>query len=133
MSDRIAPHAHMELVDDPKAKSGKRLRLTRPQDVLEVGSKEELDAQLKHYNQSFVSHVVPNSKFARRNYVERLRPALRYYCAKYATKVPEWLANDKQFLDMKDSTKQRLFGTKDLKVREFKALRKRPKKGEPSG
>lgn len=116
-------HAHMELVDDPTRPTGKSPKITMPKDVVEIRSKEELQAQLKHYNKPFVSHVVGDSKAARLNYIERLRPALRYYCAKFGVAVPKWLANDDFYLKMTDSQKLHLFGTTELKVKEFKKLK----------
>ena len=79
----------MEMVDDASHPDGKQLKITTPSQVVSIHTKDELEAQLQHYDRPFVSHVVPDNQQARRNYVEAIRPALRYYCAKFGVKVPK--------------------------------------------
>lgn len=116
-------HARFELVHDPRAKSGKTIKVTTPSKVVRIDTKEELIAQLKHYSVPVLQQVVPNSKFARRNYVEYLRPALRYYCKRFGVEVPGWLKDESYYKGMPDSEKLELFGTTKLNVREFTKIR----------
>lgn len=104
--------------------TGKSLRISKPYTVLPVDDKEELLAQLQHYSRPFIRHVVPNSTFARLNYVECLRPALRYYCAKYGVEVPKWLKSEDYYRGLPDDEKLSLFGTTEIASGEFRALKR---------
>ena len=115
-------HIHMELVPNVQRKSGHQIKISTPSSVLPIHTKEELEAQLKHYSHPFIKHLVPDSKFARKNYVERVRPALRYYCAKFQVPVPKWLKDESEFFNMPHEEKMDFFGTADLKSKEFKKI-----------
>jgi hypothetical protein len=115
-------HAIFELVKHPSDKSGHGVKVTTPDAVMRCPNKDELEEQLKHYAHPFIKHVCPDSTFARKFYVEKVRPALRYYCKKFSVKVPEWLKDDKKYLDMDDDQKTDLFGTRELNVREFSKI-----------
>jgi len=122
MSDRN-DHVIMELVRDHTARTGKTLKVTTPHQVLHINEVGELKAQLAHYSRPFIRHVVhPNTQFARKFYVEKVRPALRYYCLKYSVAVPAWLKDDSYFHDLPDDEKMSLFGTTKLAKREFRPI-----------
>lgn len=116
-------HVCLEIVPDATMpKTGKSIRVTTPADMVDIDSKEELAAQLEHYHQPLIRNVVPDAPAARKRYVEWLRPALRYYCAKFGMKVPDWLANDSYYLELPPEEKIDLFGTTDLKIRKFEPI-----------
>jgi len=106
-------------------KNGKKgIRITRPSDVTDIGDKEELEAALAHYSKPLLQHLVPDSQHARKHYIERIRPALRYYCKKFGKKVPKWLETDDYYLKrMSDEEKNQQFGTTELHVHEFSKFR----------
>lgn len=112
-------HFIHELVSNPHSPTGKSVKVTTPSDVLKIQDKRELYAQLDHYSQPFIRLSLPNDPFARKHYVEKVRPALRYYCKKFGVKVPDWLANDDYFKNMPDDEKRDMFGTHQLSHREF--------------
>ncbi len=102
-----------------------------PHTYVKVKSKEDLEELLEYFSHHLNwTKLVPNKTFARRTYVEKTRPALRYYCEKYGVEVPEWLANDKMFVDMAPSKKQELFGTQEINITEFRKLNNPPFKTE---
>jgi len=113
-------HYIFETVKAKNSKSGKALKVTTPSDAVRIHSKGELLAQLEHYSRPFIKHTVqPNTPFARKHYVEKIRPALRFYCKKFGVKVPQWLENDDYFKNLDDDQKRDLFGTTELSFREF--------------
>lgn len=115
-------HVISELVNAPHSDTGKAVRITRPTDVLTILDKRELHAQLDHYATPFIKLTSPDSTAARKWYVEKVRPALRYYCIKFGVKIPEWLKNEDYFKRMSDKEKQDYFGTTKLSFREFKRM-----------
>lgn len=126
MSRERDDHVIMELVPSKTTKTGKAIRVTTPSQVLAVHSKEELEELLKFYSRPFIRHLTPDSHFARRWHVEKVRPALRYYCKKFGVKVPAWLENDDYYKNLPDEEKMDLFGTTTLSHREFRPLRSFP-------
>ena len=116
-------HLSMELYDREDGTKG--IKATRPDQVVRIHDKEELEYQLKHYANPDLMSVVPDSEFARKRYVEKIRPTLRYYCKKFGVECPQWLKNDKFFTDhMSAQERQQYFGTQKLSIREFKKLKK---------
>lgn len=102
----------------------KGIEVHTPESVLPVYSKEELEAQLKHYARGLMSLTVSDSVGARRKYVEFIRPALRYYCKKYSVTPPNWLATDTYFTKtMSASERQKQFGLKPLRIGEFQKMK----------
>jgi hypothetical protein len=113
-------HYIFEAVDAKQSKSGKALKISTPSSILRIFSKDELKAQLEHYSHPMIKHtVLPRTPFARKHYVEKIRPALRFYCKKYGLAVPSWLSNDDYYKNLSDSEKHDLFGTTKLSFREF--------------
>lgn len=112
--------------------NGKPRVTTLPQ-ALDITSKEELRAQLRHWSKGhgpmFLRNLLPKADSTRANqkvalnYFQKVRPALRAYCTKYGVKIPKWLSIDTQYTSMQDSEKLALFGTTKLVTREFKPLK----------
>ena len=124
-------HFMITMADDPKASTGKTLRITRPTDVLSIFDKEELQLQLKHYSRPFLRHLVPDSTFARKHYILYTRPALRYFCAKFNVTVPDWLKDDSYYEHLPPDELESLFGTTKLRWNgEFRAPPTRGTRGK---
>ena len=122
-------HVMSELVDCPQSSTGKTLKITSPSKVLPIHTVRELHAQLDHYSRGggkMPNLTSPDSAFARKFYVEKIRPALRYYCKKFGVKVPAWLADDDHFKNLPDAEKVAMFGTHKLNHQEFQPLRQPP-------
>ena len=120
-----------ELRSDAHSTTGKSLGINKPSEVLPIHDKEELKLQLDHYSGPFIKHQLPNSTFARKRYILYIRPALRYYCAKFDVKVPDWLKDDSYFENLPDAEKNDLFGTTKLRWNgQFSPLQRSAVKGE---
>jgi len=90
-----------------------------PETVLRVRTQGDLLKLLEFYSCPFIELRTPRTKFARRHYVERVRPALRWYCRQFSVPTPTWLANDESILLCSPSEARALFGTRPLAIREF--------------
>ncbi len=124
MSRERDDHFAFELQDNPKSKTGKSPKMTAPSSIIRIPDREELRLQLKHYSRPFIKHQLPDNQFARKTYVEKVRPALRYYCQKFGINVPDWLKDERYFENLPDKEKLDMFGTLELKIAEFKPLPK---------
>ncbi len=111
-------HALFELVPG-KDKKGFRPMVTSPSDVLQIHTPEEMQARLQHYQRFVGLKIMYDTQGARKRYVEKVRPALRYYCKKFSVAVPDFLKNDRYYTTLPDEEKQELFGTTQLNIREF--------------
>lgn len=84
-----------------------------PETVLPIPNARELRAQLDHYSRPFLDHNLPGdppSPFVRRWYVEKTRPALRWYCARFGIEVPDWLHGNGLWDRIDDEERATLFG-----------------------
>jgi hypothetical protein len=112
---------HFQAVVTKDARTGReRLKLITPSMVVHIADKDELKHQLRHYHRPFIRDVVPDTTTARKNYVEHVRPALRYWCAKFGIEVPHWLKGEDDFVKLSDTKKMELFGTTELHILEFR-------------
>jgi hypothetical protein len=60
-----------------------------------------------------------------------VRPALRYWCAKYGVDVPSWLQTDDYFTkQLGPEEKMEMFGTTKLIIKEFRPWKDVPMPGE---
>lgn len=118
-------HFQSYITTDPVTGKKKGKMLT-PSMVVHIKDKEELKLQLEHYKKPFIGDLVPNSKIARRNLVEHVRPALRYWCKKFGQEIPEWLQNEDEWTKMEDQQKLDFFGVTKLTVKEFKKFKQVP-------
>jgi hypothetical protein len=123
MSVEKRDHFILEKRDVARSRSGKAVRVTSPDKVLPIHDEKELKLQLEHYSRGILKFICPNSTFARLFYVEKTRPALRFYCAKFGVAVPEWLKNEDYFLSLTEREKLDLFGTTELRPREFTKIK----------
>lgn len=104
----------------------KSVQADTPEKILPIHSKNELDAQLKHYAKFLMSLTTGSNTAARRKYVEMIRPALRFYCKKYNVVAPDWLRDDSYFTEMPASERQKHFGMKPLRIGEFQKMKPVP-------
>jgi len=105
----------------------KGVEVDTPEKVLPCRSKDELEAQLKHYAKFLMVLHTADNMAARRKYVEKIRPALRYYCKKFNVKAPSWLATDDYYTKtLTADERQRMFGAKPLRIGEFQKLKPVP-------
>jgi hypothetical protein len=106
----------LDLVDDD---GGPGIHVVTPASVLQVGDVDDLQEKLDAYSDPIKNGVVKNNTKARRWYVEKVLPALRYFCDRYEVSQPDWLATNGHWERMTDEDKTRLFGSEPLKLREF--------------
>ena len=95
------------------------LHVTTPASVLVISSVEQLQERLTAFSDPIKNKVVKNTTKARRWYVEKILPALRYYCDRLGVPQPPWLATNGHWERMTDEEKKRLFGPEPLKMRDF--------------
>lgn len=106
----------------------------RVKDAVNIQNVDELKAQLKHYSKGaggplFIRNLLPPQQDVRsmqlvaRNYVEYVRPALRFYCNKYGVDIPDWLKTDNVYTTMAKQDMLSLFGVTELSSREFSPLK----------
>lgn len=90
-----------------------------PAKVVRCHNKEALQSLLNFYSYPFIKMRLPDDPAARRRYVEQVRPALRWFCKKFQTEIPQWLLGNAHYDDMPGKEKSDYFGPGDLKVFEF--------------
>lgn len=95
------------------------LHVTTPASVLTIHNAQELNERLEAFSDPIKNKVVKNTAKDRRWYVEKILPALRWYCDRYGVEKPDWLATNGHWERMEDDEKEQLFGPEPLKLREF--------------
>jgi hypothetical protein len=126
---RVKPHLDIE-------QDGAKYNVSyhKPETILPaVTSKAKLMAALEHYANPFIKLRTPDSVFARRHYVERVRPALRWFCKIYHVNVPSWLEGNAHYDEIPPEEHKDLFGDKPLKVREFEEWETQPHDADAEG
>lgn len=98
---------------------GPSIRALTPASVLVVLGRADLEDKLEAFADPVRNKVVRNSPQGRRWYVEKVLPTLRFYCGKYEVDVPPWLTDNEYWEGMPNEEKERLFGSGDLRFREF--------------
>jgi len=106
----------LDLVDEGDEPA---LHVTTPASVFVINDAEELQDRLAAFSDPIKNKVVKNTAKARRWYVEKVLPALRYYCDRLGVDQPDWLATNGHWERMTDEEKEKLFGPEPLKLREF--------------
>ncbi len=106
----------LEIDDDGGSPS---LHALTPAAVLIVLDVRDLEKKLREFSDPVRNGVVVNSPRGRRWYVEKILPALRFYCGKYATEVPGWLVGNNHWEEMPVPDQELLFGPGALRFREF--------------
>lgn len=109
------------LLDVDDDVNGPVIHALTPSSVMVVHDADDLQRKLEQFEDPH-SDAIPKSKEGRRWYVERVRPALRFYCKRYGVDVPDWLSSDEQWEVMSEEEKLAKFGRTDLKVRDFMKL-----------
>lgn len=99
---------------------GKRLPTSPACICPAIASRADLLAHLAFYSPPSLAKV-PNSALARRWFVERVRPALRWNCERFGEPVPPWLtiAADAELKCLPTAEHIKHFGTAPLVVSEF--------------
>lgn len=109
------------LLDVEDDDNGPVIHALTPSSVMVVNDADDLQAKLDQFS-DLSGAAVPKTKAGRRWYVERVRPALRFYCKRYGVDVPDWLESDEQWEVMSEEEKLAKFGTTDVKIRDFMPL-----------
>jgi hypothetical protein len=95
------------------------LHVTTPASVFVISDPETLQQRLDEFSDPIKNKAIKNTLKDRRRYVEKILPALRFYCNRLGVAIPDWLATNGHWERMEDEEKQRLFGDEPLKLREF--------------
>jgi len=98
------------------------LHALTPASVLVVLGREDLEQKLAAFADPVRNKVVRNAPKDRRWYVEKILPALRFYCDKYDVEQPSWLVGNNHWEGMPRDEQERLFGPGDLRFREFRPV-----------
>lgn len=106
----------LDVIDD---ENDPGIRVTTPASVLVIHEVNELNERLEAFSDPIKNRVVKNNPKARRWYVEKILPALRFYCDRLGVEKPAWLATNGHWERMTDEEKARLFGPEPLRLREF--------------
>lgn len=105
-------------IDD--GEDGPSLHALTPAAVVVVLGPDDLRAKLDAFSDPVRNGVVRNAPRDRRWYVEKILPALRFYCGKYDLEVPDWLVGNNHWEGMSPEEQERLFGPGELRFREFR-------------
>lgn len=109
-------------------KVGRRWRFDyySPETVLPfIRSRVALIHCLEFYSCPFIGLRVADSTAARRHHVQKVRPALRWFCKQLRVTVPRWLRSDGRYLSCSRKEHLALFGPAPLAIREFTPERRR--------
>jgi hypothetical protein len=98
------------------------LHALTPASVLVVLGADDLREKLDAFSDPIRNGVVRNTPRGRRWYVEKILPALRFYCAKYDVEVPSWLVGNNHWKGMPPEEQEHLFGSGELRFREFRPV-----------
>jgi hypothetical protein len=110
------------ILDITEDNDGPTLHVVTPSSVLVVRDAEDLQQKLDAFSDPIKSGVVKNNPKARRWYVEKTLPALRYYCEHFDLDVPDWLVDNSHWEGMSREQQVKLFGPGPLKLREFQQV-----------
>ena len=95
------------------------LHVITPASVLMIHDANELTERLEAFSDPIKNKVIKNTPKDRRWYVEKILPALRFYCDRLGVEKPGWLATNGHWERMDDEEKVHLFGSDPLVLREF--------------
>lgn len=98
------------------------LHVTTPASVFVIGDANQLQEKLDAFSDPIKNGAIKNTEKDRRWYVEKVLPALRFYCDRLGVKQPDWLATNGHWMRMTDEEKQRLFGPEPIKLRDFQQV-----------
>lgn len=103
---------------------GKRVVLQmHPNKILRgyVHDAATLKTLLRKYESNVLSVFTDGSIADRRNYIEWVRPALRFYCRQFDVQIPEWLERLGPWEQLPAEEHTSLFGPGPLRHREFRS------------
>jgi hypothetical protein len=103
-------------------KGGKVISITlyKPEDIVPgIESADDLAKAMDFFKHPFVFQRIPPTKHARRWFVVKVRPALRWFCKMYQQDVPPWLNGNGIYDAMSPEERQEIFGQPELTVQEF--------------
>lgn len=104
-----------------------------PESILpHVKNKDALLKTLAYHSNPFIKHHTLDSPLSRRHHVEKVRPAMRWFCKKYGVNVPSWLEGNMHYDELPPDEHEELFGKEPLKVREFEEWQTEPSADHPS-
>lgn len=105
-----------------------------PESILpHVTSKKALEGSLEyHSNPHIKMHTLDDPK-ARRQHVEQVRPALRWFCKKYGMNIPTWLEGNMHYDELPPEQFAEMFGEGPLNTREFEEHSTEPENPEVPG
>lgn len=95
------------------------LHVTTPMSVLMIHNANELNERLEAFSDPIKNKVVKNTPKDRRWYVEKILPALRFYCDRLGVEKPDWLATNGHWERMSPEEQKNLFGPEPLRLRDF--------------
>ena len=92
-----------------------------------INSPEDVQTLVDYYSHDvYWQDTLPDDTFARCWYVEKIRPALRYYCQKFGIQIPAWLTNEDRYKNLPESQKSKLFGKSNIVPIVFKKMSSAP-------
>lgn len=95
------------------------LHVVTPASVMSIHDADELRQKLDAYSDPIKNKAIKNTTEDRRWYVEKILPALRFFCDRYGVDQPGWLATNGHWDRLSGDEKVRLFGPEPIKMREF--------------
>jgi hypothetical protein len=128
MSGRAKPHLELK-------QNGARWSFDyrTPESILpKVRNKEDLLATMQGHANPFIKMHTVDSPEARRHHVEKVRPAMRWFCKKFGVNIPSWLEGNAHYDELPKEESESLFGEGPLKTREFEEWSTTPKADHPS-
>jgi hypothetical protein len=97
------------------------LKISQPKDAVSVGDIYDLADQLAWADVDIGD--LDLEPYQRLHYVRYVRPALRAYCERFGTEIPDWLKDDAKYQQFTDEDRERLFGMRSFSIRTFKPAR----------
>lgn len=87
-----------------------------------VHDKKTLETALHYYGGQMGHTHVPDSKNAQRYHIQKVRPALRWFCKRYGVPVPEWLKGNGVYDNMTDAERKKHYGREEMNTTDFEDM-----------
>lgn len=95
------------------------IRTVFPDEVVRPADAEELKELLQQYTQPRIDSMVKGDPAHRLHYIQRIRPALRYFCKKFGMPIPRALEGNGAWGGLPRESCLKTFGVPYLRVLEF--------------